>query len=571
MHAKAPKKSAARRFLALLLALSLPSSFVRAQDAQISPLSPSPQAESPPSRSVEYTEDLYQVTDSGIYSQSGEYVSPQELPVPPAASVAPESGPSPSPNLSAPSPSAAAEPASASFEDYRKTLIESWIGQNFFTQKRLEGVQENIVDQQERFAELDGIIAQAEKELGPLKEQMTTLESQIDLINGQVRVTKDKIASVEMMIAEKQIQIKDLMLELRKGGIELGVQEGIVEDYIRLLYEQEDRYLGADRQSSTVKLLLADASVGENLLGQDYLAVMEQTGRRVFHDLDAQQQELNAKQDAVLKEQQELNHLLEVLRKEKDSLEENRISKKDILEKAQGEEERYQAMLDEAIQEQLQTALAVQSLQSNLAFIEQQLGLMEQGMQKAKSLSEQPLSAPEQIEAAKQELSQIDEQLFAEPQSNELQPFMWPVPFKRITAEFHDPSYPKKWGMHNAIDLAAKQSTEIRAPANAYVFQTKDNGFGYSYVVLAHKGNLVTVYGHVSQILVKPGTFLQAGQVFALSGGTPGTKGAGLQTTGPHLHFEVHYKGKAVNPLDYLPSQDLPGKPTSSPSADKTD
>ena len=139
-----------------------------------------------------------------------------------------------------------------------------------------------------------------------------------------------------------------------------------------------------------------------------------------------------------------------------------------------------------------------------------------------------------------------------------VQAFIWPVPPVAITAYFHDPSYPKKWGVHNAVDIRAKQYTEIHAPANGYVFQTKDNGMGYSYIILAHKNKLVTVYGHVSEILVKPGTVVKQGDVIGLSGGMPGTKGAGWQTTGSHLHFEVWHDGEQVDPLDYLPVMELP-------------
>lgn len=487
-------------------------------------------------RTIDYSENLWEITESGIYDIFGKYqqgIAEEEKPV-----------------------IADSEDEKAEFldpiEEYRQSIVESWGGKKAYAEKRLEGIKENLSEQMKQFVELEKQIAEAQDKLTPIREEVSTLQDQIRLLNTQIQTARDKVINIEILVASKKIEIKDLMLNLKRSEIEMGIQRRVVMDYIKLLYTEEQQFIGFyEDGASTLKLLLADASISENLLGQEYMKVMEKTGRQVFYDLEKTNRELEAKQETILDEQKELEFLYNELLKEKRSLEETRTSKKDLLEQTQGEEEKYQMMLEQAIQEQLESAIAVQNLQENIGLIESKLELLDDGLDDVKTKAD----AIEMIESA-----EIHSNILDAIDDDELSKSIlkWPVPPNKITAFFHDPTYPKRWGIHNAIDIRAAQFTEIRAPANGYVFQTKDNGNGYSYIILAHKGNLITVYGHVSEIIAKAGTIVKKGELIGLSGGTPGTKGAGLQTTGPHLHFEVHYKGEAVNPLDYLPMGDLP-------------
>ena len=131
--------------------------------------------------------------------------------------------------------------------------------------------------------------------------------------------------------------------------------------------------------------------------------------------------------------------------------------------------------------------------------------------------------------------------------------FMWPA-YGAISAGFHSPSYEEYFGVpHSAIDIVIPQGSPVFASADGVVFLSRDGGpRGYSYVLVGHRGGYATLYGHLSQINVSNGQDVSKGQVIGLSGGMPGTHGAGLMTTGPHLHFEVIKSGVNINPMSVL-------------------
>ncbi len=133
----------------------------------------------------------------------------------------------------------------------------------------------------------------------------------------------------------------------------------------------------------------------------------------------------------------------------------------------------------------------------------------------------------------------------------------WPVtPALGISAFFEDSEYKKRFGFdHHAIDIPTDQQTPIRAPADGTVLKVSLNGLGYSFITLEHDGGMETVYGHISTASVKEGDRVVLGQMIGRSGGQPGSLGAGLLTTGPHLHFAVKINGVLVDPLKYLPSR----------------
>ncbi len=91
-----------------------------------------------------------------------------------------------------------------------------------------------------------------------------------------------------------------------------------------------------------------------------------------------------------------------------------------------------------------------------------------------------------------------------------------------------------RWGRnHNGIDIGISVGTPVYAAASGTVVISKPNGQGYGkYLSIQHARNYYTVYGHLSELLVRSGQTVTAGQLIAKSGNTG-------NSTGPHLHFEV--------------------------------
>ncbi len=131
----------------------------------------------------------------------------------------------------------------------------------------------------------------------------------------------------------------------------------------------------------------------------------------------------------------------------------------------------------------------------------------------------------------------------------------WPVePTYGISAIFQDPEYKRYFGMeHNAIDIPAIQSTAVTVAEDGVVEEVVDNGLGYNFITVRHAG-YVTLYGHLSELHVEKGQQVLRGDPIGLSGGMPGTAGAGNLSTGPHLHFELITGAGHINPLKHLPA-----------------
>jgi murein DD-endopeptidase MepM/ murein hydrolase activator NlpD len=126
-------------------------------------------------------------------------------------------------------------------------------------------------------------------------------------------------------------------------------------------------------------------------------------------------------------------------------------------------------------------------------------------------------------------------------------PAGWPVSSGWISSGFgerNDPFTGKKT-KHEGLDFAGVKGSEVVAVASgAVTWAGTKTGYG-KLLEIDHGNGYVTRYAHNDQLLVKPGDGITAGQAIAKMGETG-------RASSPHVHFEVLYQGKAVNPYKFV-------------------
>jgi len=99
---------------------------------------------------------------------------------------------------------------------------------------------------------------------------------------------------------------------------------------------------------------------------------------------------------------------------------------------------------------------------------------------------------------------------------------------------------------HFGVDVVSKRNEPVMSVASGTVILsswTQDSGY---VIAIQHNSDLISIYKHNAELLKKTGNFVNGGEVIAIIGNS------GDLTDGPHLHFELWYKGNTVDPEDFV-------------------
>ena len=382
-----------------------------------------------------------------------------------------------------------------------------------FAQESAESLRTQVNSRRKEVVELNARIADFQKKIEAAQTAERTLQGDLALLENKIAKTELDIASLEIEQQAVTGEISLIETSLTHLGTEQEVHRAALRALLRELHVQSRR--------QTFELLLSTRSLAELFDRLFELKTVSRDIDRNLNELEVSEETLQQERVKQDEKRTELLALSELLEQKKLLIEGERQAKSTILSQTTSSEKQFQRLLQDVKNEQGAINRDIAALQTK---IEQRLA--------AERAAQSPGSPTASAKG-----------------------FIWPVDrsYRGISALFHDVTYPYRHLFeHSGIDVPQRHGTEVVAAASGVVAWAKTGRSYGNYIMIIHENGLATLYAHLSSMKVTADDSVKAGQVIALSGGTPGTPGAGL-STGPHLHFEVRKNGVPVDPLTYLP------------------
>lgn len=382
------------------------------------------------------------------------------------------------------------------------------LGQSSTTNNEIKGINKDIQTNKDKLKEIQERKEYYSRAIEDAQSDKASLTNQLAILDNRMAKAELDIESAEIDIERTGLEIKKTNIEIKNRNDEIENEKDNIETALRLIYKQDG--------VSGLEIILLNDSFSDFMSQVKYLEDINKEIKEKLGTLKEYKKQLEKEKERLNKKTEDLAVLKINLEEDREALEDERKNRFYILEQTRNSEREYQNLLAQAREEQRQAEADIVSLEKQV-----------------------------RVRVAKLSGNKL------EFNDNGL---IWPVLKNKVTSLFHDPDYPfRNIFEHPAIDIRARQGTTLKAAASGYIARAKDAGKGYSYIMIIHGDGISTVYGHVSAIYVEEDEYVVQGQTIGLTGGLPGTPGAGRLTTGPHLHFEVRYNGIPVNPLEYLP------------------
>ena len=415
---------------------------------------------------------------------------------------------------------------------FTRLLVASAMAASVLARGPLTASADDISDARHRLQVINQLKGSLQDNLTKAEAQEVALQQQIQETRDQINQTLDKIAAIEQQIAQLERQIAALEIHIAQTQLDLRRKRDQLANFLRTAYKGNTDPLAQLLGASNFQSFLNRAVAIEHMsfLGH---AVMQEIK---LAELDLQRED----------------QLVTQAKRQADAQRADLIAQRAALVQQQAREQDLEAKLKDSITRVKHELTVINTQSTDLA---QRIAAMEIARQ------DQLIAEAEQA-AWQQAQFWMQNNLFTLPNANANHStkyqLIWPLQQGTITQVFGPstlPFEPPGFGyphFHTGVDIAYNQGTPILAAddgvvvaASASMLNGQLVGYG-NYVIVAHRNNFFTLYGHLLGFQVKAGDAVHQGQVLGYEGSTG-------NSTGPHVHFEYRYGGQPTNPLPYLP------------------
>ena len=419
--------------------------------------------------------------------------------------------------------------------------------QDSFLEERQQQIEEKKQEIEERRREQDALQREALfaiTELDVTNVQIDEVDSHLNQVSSWIAAAETRLGSVELSRAAAQKRVADAQeraaeLDEEIAGIRFLLQDQVVEIYLDLVYEPNFLLEDGDPNRNARRQFYVEE------LGADAQVLIDRL-RRALDDQQASVEQAEQAQTEIEQAQTEIGEtLLELaeLKEAQQKLQEEWNRKRDLL----------QVRIDAEAQSRLDIENEIAGLNVDISTIENEIEREKERirLEEERRRREEELARLEELERQrKEELDLLEQQESA----GQFDDFELPPPpefFKPVTGAagsgygnrvhpiFHTVRF------HSGLDFGGNTGDPIQAAASGTVIQAQNRtGYGNT-VVIDHGGGWTTLYAHLSRFNVSSGEQVEIGETIGLVGSTG-------WSTGPHLHFEVRYRGSPRNPAKYL-------------------
>jgi murein DD-endopeptidase MepM/ murein hydrolase activator NlpD len=413
-----------------------------------------------------------------------------------------------------------------------RLLVAAGVGASLLLASALPAAADEITDAQARLQVINKLKGTLKDNLQKAEAQEIALQQQLQETRDTINQTIDKITAAERRIVELERQIAVLDAQIAEEQLELQKTKSEYAMFVRSAYKSDADPLA--------QLLAAPDFQGflNRAVAIEHLTFLANKLIDHIHQVD---QQLHNQQD-----------LVKAKKTEADKQRADLVDQKAALVQQQAHQQDLENRLRQSISQVKWELTAIDGQSATLA---QRIADMEIARQ------DQLIAEAEQA-AWQQAQFWMQHNLFTLPNAganhSTKYPLIWPLQqgtltllFGPCTQAFEPPAfgYPH---FHSGVDIAYNQGSPILAADDGIVVAAASSvingqlvGYG-NYIIIAHRNNFFSLYGHLLGFQVKAGDSVHQGQLIGYEGSTG-------NSTGPHVHFEYRYGGQPTNPLPYLP------------------